>query len=231
MTLTLGPGEYRIVPSEEMQEWIGRAKTLLSGEGLSEVLGDDDAFHAYTIEDATERPVLELVKKRVELEDGETGGSSGLLGGAFGYKDVFLFHPPGADPTFTLDIPRGLNVAYTFTDRARDEVLATWSKSHRFFGNWHLETPREGHVATVKGSRWLRELNPFRRQGTYVAHGVDGSDLGEFRHVGFGGRTLSDVPLSQLQIDLQPSRVSDEVVLAFAFGIYLEAKKGRHSHT
>jgi hypothetical protein len=83
----------------------------------------------------------------------------------------------------------------------------------------------------VKGSRWLRELNPTRRQGTYVVHGVDGSELGEFRRVGFDGADLSDRVSSQLEIRLPASTVPTEVGLAFAFGMFREARKGNHSHT
>lgn len=232
MTLDLGPGEYRIVPSEETRNWDQRAGELLSGDGFSEAFEDADGFHEFTIEDATGRAVVELVRKRTDLDEGEEGLVDDLLGGLISsVKDVYLFRPPGDDPVFTLDIPRGFAFDYALTDTETGETLATWEKSAWAFGNWHLETPRDGHVATVKGSRWLRELNPTRRQGTYVVHGVDGSELGEFRRVGFDGADLSDRVLSQLEIRLPASTVPTEVGLAFAFGMFREARKGNHSHT
>lgn len=236
MTLALGPGAYRIVPSEKMREWGQQARQLLSGNRSSDTFADADEFHQYTIEDGNGRPVLELVRKRVPLEDGEGGFIDDLLlGGDEGLrqsvKDIYLFRPPGDDPVFTLDIPRGLEFDYTLTDNETEDVLATWEKSMWMFGNWHLKTPRKGHVATVKWSRWVRELNPFRRQGTYVLYGVDGSELGEFRRVGFEGESLAERALTQLEVRLSTSSISTEVGLAFAFGMLFEAGKSRDTHT
>lgn len=234
MTLALGPGAYRLVPSEKLREWDDRLRDLLSDDGLSKAFGDTAEFHEFTIEDADGRPVLELVRKRVELPADEEGLVDRVFGGEGGpmrsVKDVYLFRPPDGEPVLTLDVPRGLRYVYTLTDAETAEVLATWEKSRWLFGNWNLETPQRGHVATVKWSRWLRELNPLRRQGTYVVYGTDGSELGEFRRVDFEGDGLSDRVFSQLDIQLSHG-LSAEVGLAFAFGIFRQARRGRHTHT
>jgi|GEM_PF-5967405 len=236
--LDLTAGEYAVTPSERSRDPDEQVTNILTGDA-----GPGDTQHHFDVTGPDDTTLLEVVEEfesdpadRFESDPAdrfESGPADRFGSGDGEFSGVtyrhFLFRSPAGDPRLVLH-RGGFATRYTLRAAATGTVLATWSKSWGFLGNWRLADPGGTTRATLRKDRSVGDLVSISRHGTYVVRSTDGTDLARFERTRLGSG-FTELARSELAVTVDPSAVPPAICLALGVGILVEAwQSGGRSH-
>jgi len=220
--LDLATEEYVVTPSERSRNPDEQMVDILTGDA-----GLGDPQHHFDVTGPDGATLLEVVEELGSDLVDRFGSGDGEFAGAT-YRH-FLFRSPGGEPHLVLH-RGGFATTYALRAAATGTVLATWSKSWGFVGDWQLADPEGTTRATLGKDRSAGDLVSFSRHGTYVVRSTDGTDLARFERTRLGSG-LTELARSELAVRVDPSAIPPAVCLALGVGILVEAwQSGGRSH-
>lgn len=211
--LDLGVGEYVVGPPERVRNWDERLTAALTDDADS-----NSPRHRFDVEHGDEGRLLEVV----EGDESDVGEWVGSVDGEFTgttYRH-FLFRSPAGDPLLVLH-RGGVATAYTLRTAATGAVLARWSKSLGFVGDWQLAAPDGTTRATVERERASATVLSFPTRRGYVLRSSGGADLARFERTRPEPGPVETV--YELSVSVELSAIPAEVCLALGVGILVEA--------
>lgn len=193
-TLNLESGRYSIEPAD----WRADAGEVLGSIGSGSEDGEP-MWHLHDIVGPDGRTLLEVLDDRRGME--------GMLDTT---DRQFLFRTPEGDPVMAYEQDGGMTAkGATLRTAGADELLGSWEKTGRLFGDWRL-SDRDGRSVATASREWsLADLFYPR----FAMTSSDGDDIGAL-----------DLTQSGLfyaaHVTLPPTKIETGLHLAFAYGLF-----------
>jgi hypothetical protein len=220
--LDLTADEYTVTPAERSRDPDEEVADILTGDA-----GLGDSQHHFDVTGPEDAVRLEVVEEFGSGLVDRFGSGDGEFSGAT-YRH-FLFRSPAGESHLVLH-RGGFATRYALRPAATGTLLATWSKSWGFLGDWELADPGGTTRATLEKDRSVGGLVPVSRHGSYVVRSTDGTDVARFERTRLGSG-FTELALTELTVTVDPSAIPPEICLALGVGVLVEAwQSGGPSH-